>query len=346
MKRNKLVGRRIIKTAISVFITAIICLYLGLPAEFAIIAAIVTVEPTASDSLKRGLIRLPASAIGAAFAVMFVAFFGESAIAYTLAAIFTIFVCQRLKLHAGILVATLTAVAMIPDINGHYLLSFISRLGTTATGLIVSSIVNFTMLHPKYNPLIEEKLNPNIELTRNVLQQTMDRIVELKHATAPSAQSNYIKLRRSIEKISELIMFQEKEWKYRRVKLSEYRSFKKLKRVNTIVQKLVLHLGNLQYVNEPGYFNEREKDLVLKVTKSITNILKQPRYTISDHHYALIHDLDQTLKYESNHMKKSDEYFHHFTTKRIVYFQLLSIHDSLEELERLYQKNEGSDHTE
>ncbi|UCZ53770.1 aromatic acid exporter family protein [Bacillus shivajii] len=337
MRPQKLIGRRIIKTAISVFITAMICLYLGLPAEFAIIAAIVTIEPTASDSIRRGLVRLPASAIGAALAVLFVALFGESPLSYTLAAVCTIFLCQRLKLHAGILVATLTAVAMIPDIHDNYMLAFLSRLGTTMIGLGVSSIVNFTMLPPKYTPLIENRLEPNILLARTVLSDTVERIVERKYVERPNASRDYLKLRQSVEKTAALFQFQEKEWKYHKVKLSEYRYFAKLKQVNTIMQKITLHLGNLQYVNEPGNFHEREKELVLNVTRSLCDILQSDKYEIPDEHYAYIHDLDQTLKYESNQMKKSEEYFHHFTTKRILYFQLLSIHDSLEELEHIFR---------
>ena len=43
---------------------------------FAVITAIVTIEPTAEDSIKKAFIRFPASAIGAAFAVLFTYFFG------------------------------------------------------------------------------------------------------------------------------------------------------------------------------------------------------------------------------------------------------------------------------
>jgi len=37
---------------------------------FAVITAIVTIEPTAADSIKKAFVRFPASAIGAGFSVL------------------------------------------------------------------------------------------------------------------------------------------------------------------------------------------------------------------------------------------------------------------------------------
>ncbi len=334
MKNKKgFIGRRIIKTGISVFLTAVICLMLNLPAEFAIIAAIVTIEPTASDSIRKGIVRLPASAIGAALAVLFVSLWGETALSYTLAAVLTIFLCQKLKLHEGILVATLTAVAMVPDINGHYLFAFVSRLGTTSIGLIVSSMINFYVLPPKFTPLIEEKLKPNFSLASKVLGETIHSILFLQLTQVASPSVKYEKLRHSTEKVSELISFQEREWKYHKIKLSEYKRFLKLKKANIIMQKLVLHLGNLQYINQPTQLSNSEKQLIINSMKSIQEIFEGKYMSMPDSHYALIHELDLRLKHEANQISKSDQYFHHFTSKRILYFELLSIHDSLEELE-------------
>lgn len=335
MKNQSIVGRRIIKTGISVFITALICLYLKLPAEFAVIAAIVTIEPTASDSIRKGIIRLPASAIGAALAVIFVSMWGASAFSYTVAAVLTIFICQKLKLHEGILVATLTAVAMVPDIDGHFFLTFLSRLGTTAIGLSVSSLVNFFILPPKFTPLIKQKFYPNFCLASEVLDSSVERILSLKQTKGSSPSVQYLKLRQATEKVSELFSFQEREWKYHKMKLSEYRHFYNLKRANTIMQKIVLHLGNLQYINEPAQFTEREKFLLNDTVESMKNILNSESHYISDYHYSLINELDQNLKFESSKICKTAEYFHHFTTRRITYFELLSIHDSLEELQHL-----------
>ncbi len=336
MRGKGFIGRRIIKTGISVFITALICMMLKLPAEFAVIAAIVTIEPTASDSIRKGLVRFPASAIGAGLAVFFVFLLGPTATSFTLAAIITIILCQKLKLYDGILVATLTAVVMVPDIQDHHhVLTFLSRLGTTFIGITVSSLVNFFILPPKYSPLIKEKLEPNVKLASKVLVDTITLILNLKQTKADAPSADYLKLRQSTEKISELVSFQEKEWKYHRIKLSEYRQFNKLKKINLINQKIVLHLGNIQYVNEPGNFTNEEKDLIMESVYSIRAILASPMFEIGERHYVLVNELDNLLQEEANLKQNSKKYFHHFTPKRIVYFQLLSIHDCLEELKEL-----------
>src|SRR5690625_1942968 len=150
-------GNRIVKTAVAVFITALICQLIGWPPVFAVITAIVTLEPTVADSIKKGIVRFPASAIGSFYAVLFIAIFGNSPITYTLAATLTIITCFRLKLHAGLLVATITAVAMIEVVYDNYLMSFFIRLGTTTVGIVVSTLVNMLIFPP--NSIKEMEIN-------------------------------------------------------------------------------------------------------------------------------------------------------------------------------------------
>ncbi|WP_431799751.1 aromatic acid exporter family protein [Halobacillus andaensis] len=146
LKNYQLFGGRTLKTGISVFITALICGFFNLPVVFAVITAIVTIEHTAADSIKKAMIRFPASAIGALLATSFYAIFGKSAITFALAAMLTIAICHKLKLDDGILVAAITATAMIPDFQDHHFISFITRLGTTSIGIVVSTAVNFFLL--------------------------------------------------------------------------------------------------------------------------------------------------------------------------------------------------------
>src|SRR5699024_9386916 len=112
-------GSRIIKTAVAIFLTAWICEILNWPPVFAVSTAIATLEPTVTDSIRKGILLFPASAIGSAYAVLFISFFGNSPITYTLSALFTIAICYKLNLHAGLVVATLTAVAMIEVIHNN-----------------------------------------------------------------------------------------------------------------------------------------------------------------------------------------------------------------------------------
>ena len=154
----RLPGHRIVKTAVAVCVTAFICIWLHWPPVFAVITAIVTLEPTVKDSIQKGIIRFPASAIGSFYAVLFISLFGNTAITYTLAATLTIITCYRLNLHAGLLVATITSVAMIEVIHDNYMMAFFIRLGTTSIGLIVSTLVNMFIFPPNYQKIIEQNL--------------------------------------------------------------------------------------------------------------------------------------------------------------------------------------------
>ena len=167
-------GGRIFKTAIAVFITAWLCALLDWPATFAVITAIVTLEPTVTDSVKKSFVRFPASAIGAFYTVLSVFLLGHTPLTYTVSAALTIATCYKLKLHDGLLVATLTAVAMVDVVHSNFLIAFIVRLGTTTIGLLVSTAVNMLVFPPEYSTMIAKHLATSKqklqELTPNVIQ--------------------------------------------------------------------------------------------------------------------------------------------------------------------------------
>src|SRR5699024_7306367 len=179
----RFLGNRIVKTAVAVFLTAFICQLIGWPPVFAVITAIVTLEPTVSDSIKKGIVRFPASAIGSFYAVLFIFLFGNSPVTYTLAATLTIITCYRLKLHDGLLVATITAVAMVEVVYDNYFMSFFIRLGTTTIGITVSTLVNLLILPPNFMKDIAKNLrNIYYELGNTLLSllQPDDRLAETK----------------------------------------------------------------------------------------------------------------------------------------------------------------------
>ncbi|WP_184663914.1 FUSC family protein [Texcoconibacillus texcoconensis] len=329
--RSGLIGARIIKTGIAVFLTSMICLTLNLPAIFAVVTAIVTIEPTAYDSLRKGLIRLPASGLGAMFAVFNVYIWGEAAISYTLAAVLTIFSCQILRLQAGTLVATLTAVAMIPDIQEPYLLSFLTRLSTTTIGLVVSATVNFFILPPKYTPMISKHLQTSFRQASHVIHETTDRIFTRKNSDYPTLSETYIEFRRSIEKINDLALFQEKEWHYHTVKRSELKRFNHLKEIITSMQKVVLHLGNLQYLHKPIYLNDEEQKTVEEVVLLLSTMMEDPNKSFSDYDYYVMNDLNHHLQF-AYQQKINPQDHHYFSDRTVLFYELLSLHDALEEL--------------
>lgn len=206
INRLRLPGNRIVKTAVAVFLTAFICKLIGWPPVFAVITAIVTLEPTVKDSIKKGIVRFPASAIGSFYAVVFISLFGNSAMTYTLAAVLTILTCYQLKLHAGLLVATITAVAMIEVVYDQYWMSFFIRLGTTTIGLTVSTLVNMLIFPPNYKKTIETNLK---EIYRD-LGLTLRMIHDSMKMTKGSDR-----LKQKIEKTEQLVRYDMEDVNFR-----------------------------------------------------------------------------------------------------------------------------------
>jgi uncharacterized membrane protein YgaE (UPF0421/DUF939 family) len=340
---NKWIGHRVLKTGVAVFLTAAVCNALGFPAVFAVITAIVTLEPTASDSIKKGLVRFPASAIGAALAVFFVSVLGPSPLTFALAATLTIYICQKLRLEQGTLVAALTSVAMIPDVHDHFFLAFLTRLGTTTIGLTVSTLINLLLLPPDYTGTVSERMKIHKRDLADLLTKTVNQFIDEEHFQhSESHKKDYSKLRKNIDRSEELIIFQKKEWKYHRFRYSDYRNLADLEKQLHILQRAVLHLGNLQYVHVDAKagFNDYEKKLLSKSAGYMAYYFGNLEGDFSDSYYHTINEVDQYLKYDfTAGQKKSGDYFHHFHAKTVIFYELLSIHDTLEELHQQHSKN-------
>lgn len=268
-------GSRILKTGLAIFLTATICEWLGWPPVFAVITAIVTIEPTVSDSVKKGLVRFPASAIGSAFAVFFITLFGNAPITYTLAAAATILVCYKLKLHAGLLVATLTAVAMIEVIHDHFLISFFIRLGTTTVGLLVSTAVNMLVFPPDYRKDILESIQTISERAGTMLEQTFRTILFGDITQLQHEQEIAKRLTAEIRKTEKLIHFQRDE-------ASFYTRFRKSDTDLRTAEKQLLFLHHLEFhldallhipLHDLGW-KTAERQIIMNAALELANDLK------------------------------------------------------------------------
>ncbi|WP_033541748.1 FUSC family protein [Planococcus sp. CAU13] len=277
-------GSRIIKTGLAIFITATICLWFGWPPVFAVITAIVTIEPTVSDSIKKGIVRFPASAIGSAFAVLFITLFGNAPITYTLAAVATILVCYKLNLHAGLLVATLTSVAMVEVIHDHFLISFFIRLGTTTIGLVVSTAVNMLIFPPDYRRDILKSIQSISERAGTLLEHTFHTVLFDSDADLKEDRELVKQLTSKIQKTEQLIHFQRGEF-------SLYSRVRKREAELLMAERQLLFLHNLEF-HLDALLRIPLHDL--KWTPAERNIIMQAVAELAD-------DLQNSVEY--NHVK-------------------------------------------
>ena len=322
-------GSRILKTGIAIFLTATICLWFGWPPVFAVITAIVTIEPTVSDSIKKGLVRFPASAIGSAFAVFFITLFGNSPITYTLAAVATILVCYRLKLHAGLLVATLTAVAMVEVIHDHFLISFFIRLGTTTIGLLVSTAVNMLVFPPNYRKDILRNIQSISERAGNMLEHTFRTILFDGNANLQEDREIVKQLTTEIRKTETLIHFQRDD-------LSLYPWVRNREAELRMVERQLLFLHNLEFhlnaiLRVPPQdiqWTMAERNIIMHAVTALANDLKNSvDYDHDTHQHQL--EIITDFFWEDSKRVPAKDAMHPalFPAEFTILYELMTIYD-------------------
>ncbi len=321
---RKIFGERIIKTGISTFITALICIWLGLTPIFAVITAIVTIEPTAKASLKKAYVRFPASVIGAFISVGALYIFGETALTYAIAATLTIFVTYRLKLQDGMVVAAITAVAMIPSIDDNYAYHFITRLAGTTIGLATSTVINYFILPPQYIGRIKELAT----LSKNDIQQLFQRRVkELIDGKLQSAGSDkkYIEIQKTMTEAEKLLQYQHDEYSYRLTNEDGLRHLNEIQKELQFIKIYLTYVGNMIYFPRDLKLNFESEEI--EVLEKVLDLVNEDMSDLDIEHPVLgeLHDRIQELE--------EDEVFKaHLLNEIIILFRTLINHDRTTEV--------------
>lgn len=270
-----IIGARTLKTGLATFLTSLFCMLLHLTPIFAILTAIVTIEPTAKASIKKGYKRLPATVIGALFAVVFTYIFGDqSPLSYALAATFTILVCTKFNLQVGTTVAVLTSVAMIPGIHEAYYFNFFSRLLTALIGLVTAGLVNFIILPPKYYQQLEDQLSMS---EKKMYDLFYNRCQELLLGKFSSEKSNrhLSKLNIIAQKIETLTSYQRDEFHYHKNKEDDWKLLNKITNRAYNNRLFISHLSNIIYLPKNTHiaFAPEEKMAIINISNSISEII-------------------------------------------------------------------------
>lgn len=328
MKKFKFFGSRVVKTGVAVFVTSFICQLLNWPAVFAVITAIVTIEPTVADSIKKGIIRLPASAIGSAYAVLFIFLFGNSPVTYTAAAVFTIISCFKLKLHSGLLVATLTSVAMIEVIHSNFLISFFIRLGTTSIGLLVSTAVNMFILPPNYSKSILANIQSLSSLTGKELENIIIYMLNEKRGEPADIEETFLQLKKKLDNTDMLVRFQKEEAKYHQFNEEAKKTFANEQDKVSALRLIHYHLGNL--INTPLKeikWSPEEKEQVALISRKIAAALQHTEKFDPVAHQARVEQLMEQF-WESKKSPPAVEIRNNptfFSAELIILYELLAI---------------------
>ncbi|WP_018922324.1 FUSC family protein [Salsuginibacillus kocurii] len=328
------IGGRMIKTGIAVLITGWICLYFGLPPAFAVMTAIVTIEPTVIDSIRKGLIRFPASMIGAFISIILSSMFGPGALTYGLAAVLTLYFCHFFRLQEGALVATLTAIAMIPELSGHYGYDFLLRVTNTSIGLIVSTLINVLIWPPNYLKAIEMRRHHFQKNISRVLSQSVQALLYSSNK-GRSHRVAYASLLSELDELFRLLAYQKNESVFHYMNQREKRQFILEQKKLILLQRILFSIGQLQTINKQPNFSTAAKETISDFSKDLADCLASEDGIIAERQYETLAKLSFYLKpsikiRELQPIKTN----YNFEPASTLYIELLFIHDCLEDIEQ------------
>ncbi|WP_134699149.1 aromatic acid exporter family protein [Ammoniphilus sp. YIM 78166] len=144
-------GRRTIKTAISVMASLFIANLLGLePAVFAAVAAALSIQPTNKRSMRYAVEQIQANMAGAFIGVVIAMFFGVHLYTVALAIIVVITITNLFKWKDSIPLSIVTVIFIMEAPTEDFLFYAWNRFLITFVGVVVSGVINVTLLPPKY----------------------------------------------------------------------------------------------------------------------------------------------------------------------------------------------------
>lgn len=162
-------GARIIKTGIAVVLAYYVCMWLSLEPPFiAVVAAVLTTQPSIYMSLKFFADQLQANIIGALAAIGAYSVMGSDPIVIGITVMVVIALNMLLRLESSISLAILTVIAVMDNPDGA-----VNRFVLVMLGVVLAILVNAAFLPPNHERQFKEKLRSLhdrlLPLLRNVL---------------------------------------------------------------------------------------------------------------------------------------------------------------------------------
>jgi uncharacterized membrane protein YgaE (UPF0421/DUF939 family) len=135
--------RQALQTATAGVLAMYLSRFLGLPEGYwAAITAMIVLQASLGAAIKESWVRIAATAIGAAVAMPFIAFFGQSLVVFGVAVFVTVIMCSALRLQAGLRVAATTvAIIMLIPRPARPWAPGIHRFLEVSFGIIVALVV-------------------------------------------------------------------------------------------------------------------------------------------------------------------------------------------------------------
>jgi len=163
------IGPRVWKTGVAVVIALLISQELNLSSHYlAVIAAMVSMKSSVSQSLLHAGHRSAGTVIGGAIGILMLFFWEANPVTVGLAIILAIMICVQLKLEEAIILTGISVAAVMLGVEeGSHLIYAGERLLVTLIGLASGTAINLAFSPPKRETLLREELNRLNGMLRN-----------------------------------------------------------------------------------------------------------------------------------------------------------------------------------
>ncbi|WP_051534110.1 FUSC family protein [Desulfitibacter alkalitolerans] len=225
------IGPRIWKTGIAVALCIFLVQSLNLgPPLLAIVAAILTIQPSITKSIAQGGNRVAATIIGGIIGFIIVNYFGAHPITVGLAVILAITISIRLKLQEGIVIAAITVAAVMVDVTGDPKLFALHRLIETLVGIGVGVGVNLVFSPPNTEKTLIEGLTEVNQHLKNLYVTVLNGFISNNGYDQEKLDKEITEVRGKLEDIRRKMFEFKDEIGYRKVLKSQ-----QVKKYETVV---------------------------------------------------------------------------------------------------------------
>lgn len=244
------IGPRTIKTGVAVALTLYISYALAIRSPFyAVVAAIIVIQPTVSDSWKTGFFRMLGTFVGAVVGAVFVSISPGNPLLAAIGIIIIILLMNKFNWRESIVIAGVVFIGIFLDAEGDYLSYSIHRLLDTSLGIIIAVFINYAIYPPRYNDKIVDETK---QISKNILKynlRSLQMLLREKEEDMDLLQEQIHEIEEDLSISDKFLSLQKKQEKLQLQKDVSYKEM--LMKVN-LEKETFQHLRNMQNVLQKG----------------------------------------------------------------------------------------------
>lgn len=270
------IGLRTIKTGIAISLAMLISSLLNIEYPFfAMIAALIAIQPTVSDSWRVGVNRMLGTFIGAIIGLAFVVYVPVNFVFAGLGIILLIYIMNKLHWNEAINIAAVVFIAVFLNISQGHVNYALNRLLDTFIGIAIAVMINYLIYPPTYDRKAITEIKKVSKGIWKFHMKVLDILLIQEEQGIIISEDEMDHIERELIGIDKFIELQVKEEK---VKIYGGNNSKEIMLNHKLVKEIYQHLLNIQGVMNKGINTEiiglvsEEMSLVKEQFENLRNI--------------------------------------------------------------------------